>query len=67
MKPSVRLMPYQRKFTLLQYLFSVQLKIVCCYLSERLFTGSKEREFNSEIVPKLINFIFVPVLKYASG
>lgn len=56
------------KGSLLQHLFNVQLnKIVCYYLSKRLFTGSKEREFNTEIVPEIINFMFVSVLQVRKG
>lgn len=67
MKPSVRLMPYERK-SLLQYLFNVQIKeIVCYYLSKRLFTGSNGREFNAEIVPEFINSMFVSVLQVCKG
>lgn len=66
MKPSVRLMPYQR--SLLQYSFNVQLKkIVCYYLSKRLFTVSKRREFNTEIVPELINLMFISVVQVCKG
>lgn len=67
MKPSVRLMPYQRE-SLLQYLFNMLLKeIVCYYLSKRLFTGSNWREFNAGIVPEFINSMFVSALQVCKG
>lgn len=58
----------KEKFTFPQYLFNVQLKeIVSYYLSKRLFTGSNGREFNTEIIPEFINFMFVSVLQVCKG